>query len=83
MATTIEEFTVSKLLEPKDVKEILEVGINEARAIVNKLSAELVAKKYLVVPHKIPAYYLIERYKLEISDESKKKKVLRVQRRLD
>lgn len=83
MATTIEEFTVSKLLAPKDVKEILEIGINQAQEVVRELAKELKSKGFMVVPNKIPAYYLIERYKLEISDESKKKKVLRVQRRLD
>lgn len=66
MATSPQDVTERIFYDYKNLQEILGVGINEARNRVEELNAELKAKHYLVVPHKVPAPYFWLRYGFEV-----------------
>lgn len=61
MATKPEEVTELELLKPKEVKELLGIGINRANQIINKLNQELKEKGYIVFEHRILKSYLLKR----------------------
>lgn len=50
------------LLTAKEVAALLGVGMNSAYKVIARLNAELKEKGYLVVEHRVPRKYLMERY---------------------
>lgn len=50
------------LLTAKDVAALLNIGRNSAYKVIAQLNAELKEKGYLVVEHRVPRKYLMERY---------------------
>ena len=50
------------LLKAKDVAEILGICTNKAYEVIRQLNGELREKGYMVVEHRVPRKYLMERF---------------------
>ena len=50
------------LLKAKDVAEILGICMNKAYEVIRQLNRELEEKGYMVVEHRVPRKYLLERF---------------------
>ena len=56
---------MTKLLNAKEVAEILNTGITSAYKIIKELNSELIKKGYMVIPGKVNKFYLLERFGLD------------------
>lgn len=61
MATKLKDATEIKFMTANDIKERFGMGINQARALVRQLIGELEAKGYIIIPHRVPEAYVMER----------------------